>query len=72
MNVNKIQIRRDGAVDRQINIPVELTWDYLGLDMAIDEYEERVVDEVVGRGRDFEVSRFSHETTTGATPSTAK
>ena len=70
MNVNKIQIRRDGLVDRQINIPVELTWDYLGLDMAIDEYEERVVNEVVGKGRDFEVSRFSHETSTGATPST--
>ncbi len=33
---------------KQINIPVQLTWDYLGLDMAIDEYEANVISEVIG------------------------
>ena len=58
MSVNKFTIRQDGIVDKQINIPVELKWDYLGLDMSIDEYETRIIDEVIGRGRDFEISRF--------------
>lgn len=71
MSVNKVQIRRDDLVDKQINIPIELTWDYLGIDDAIDEYEEKVVEEVIGKGRDFEVSRFGHATTTGQTQSTA-
>ena len=44
MNVNKVQIRRDGFVDRQVNIPVQLTWDYLGIDGAIDEYEQKIVE----------------------------
>ena len=70
MNVNKVQIRRDGLVDKQINIPVDLTWDYFGLDDAIDEYETKMVEEVIGKGRDFEVSRFSHAPETGTTNST--
>jgi len=37
-----------------------LTWDYNGLDDAIDEYEVKIIEEVIGKGRDFEVSRFSH------------
>jgi len=56
--------------DKQINIPVELTWDYLGMDMAIDEYESEVITEVIGVGRDFEVSRFSHAPATGTTDMT--
>jgi len=69
MSVNKVTIVPNGA-DKQINIPVRLTWDYLGLDMAIDEYETQVITEVVGVGRDFEVSRFAHEPATGTTDST--
>jgi hypothetical protein len=69
MSVNKVTIVPDGA-NKQINIPVRLTWDYLGLDMAIDEYESQVVTEVVGVGRDFEVSRFAHEPATGTTDNT--
>lgn len=60
MSVNKFQIRQDVLVDKQINIPIQLTWDYLGLDDAIDEYEEEIVRQVIGNGRDFEVSRFVH------------
>lgn len=69
MDVNKVTIVPNG-IDKQINIPVRLTWDYLGMDMAIDEYENQVVTEVVGLGRDFEVTRFAHEPATGTTDST--
>jgi len=31
MDVNKFQILRQGGVSKQINIPIELTWDYNGL-----------------------------------------
>jgi hypothetical protein len=70
MSVNKFIIRQDGFDDKQINIPVELKWDYLGLDMAIDEYETNIVTEVIGTGRDFEISRFAHAPATGTTNNT--
>ena len=53
MSVNKFVIKQTGFVDKQINIPVELKWDYLGLDLAIDEYEEKAIRDVIGKGRDF-------------------
>jgi hypothetical protein len=59
MSVNKVTMVPNG-VDKQINIPVRLTWDYLGLDMAIEEYETEVITEVIGIGRDFEIDRFAH------------
>lgn len=70
MSVNKFVIRQDIIEDKQINIPVELKWDYLGLDMAIDEYENNVISEVIGTGRDFEISRFAHAPATEATNNT--
>ena len=68
--MNKVVIRQDGITDKQINIPVELQWDYLGLDMAIEEYEQTVITEVIGIGRDFEVSRFEHLPATATTNNT--
>ena len=68
--MNKVVIRQDGITDKQINIPVELQWDYLGLDMAIEEYEKTVITEVIGVGRDFEVSRFEHLPATATTNNT--
>lgn len=70
MDVNKISILQQPGVDKQVNIPVQLTWDYLGLDDAVDEYETKVITEVIGLGRDFEVSRFSHAPATGTTNTT--
>jgi hypothetical protein len=61
MDVNKIQIRKDGFVDKQVVIPIELTWDYLDMDQSINEYEAEIVKEVTGNFGDFEVSRFAHD-----------
>jgi hypothetical protein len=69
--VNNFVIRQDiFPNDKQINIPVQLTWDYLGMDMSVDEYESEIITEVIGFGRDFEVSRFSHAPATGTTDNT--
>ena len=70
MDVNKIQIMQNGFVDKQITIPVQLSWDYLGLDQSIDEYETEVITQVIGVGRDFEVSRFPHAPESGDTNNT--
>lgn len=70
MDANKYTIRQNGFIDKEINIPVQLNWDYLGLDQAIEEYESKIITEVIGVGRDFEVSRFAHAPMTGGTEST--
>jgi hypothetical protein len=60
MDVNKIQIRQDGLINKELVIPIQLTWDYLGLDQSIDEYETEVIKKVTGTYGDFEVDRFAH------------
>ena len=67
MNVNKITIRNNGFVDNQLTIPVQFTWDYLGQDQSIEAFETEIITEVIGVGRDFEVSRFAHMPMTGTT-----
>ena len=69
--MNNVVIRKDlFPSSKQINIPIQLTWDYLGLDTAIDEYEGQIITEVIGVGRDFEVSRFSHASASATTNNT--
>jgi len=70
MDVNKFEILQTGLVDKEIVLPVQLNWDYIGLDDAIDAYEEDMINQVIGVGRDFEVSRFAHEPATGTTNDT--
>jgi hypothetical protein len=47
--------------DKYINIPFELKWDFYGRDDSIDQFQEKVVEEVIGEPKDFEILRFSHE-----------
>lgn len=67
MSVNKFRIERTRGVDKQLNVPIELSWDYSGIDQSIDLYEEEVITEVIGVGRDFEVTRFANEPYTSIT-----
>jgi hypothetical protein len=57
---NNFVIQQFGLIDKQINIPIELSWDYEGLDDGIDQYQENVIKQVIGPGYDFEVNRFPH------------
>ena len=70
MDANKFFIRKDGFTAKQVNIPIQLEWDYLGLDQSVDLYEKEVITEVIGVGRDFEVSRFAHLPATATTNNT--
>ena len=58
--MNNFVIQQSGLIDKQINIPIELSWDYEGLDDGIDQYQENVTNQVIGPGYDFEVNRFPH------------
>jgi hypothetical protein len=66
MSANSFKIVPN-AQDKSLTIPVELTWDYLGIDQSIELYEEQIITEVIGVGRDFEVSRFANQPYTGLT-----
>ena len=71
MDVSKFFIRQDNLTAKQINIPIQLDWDYLGLDQSVDEYEQEVITEVIGVGRDFEIDRFANAPFTGTSQETA-
>ena len=59
MSVNKYKIVLPPN-DKQIDIPIELKWDFGGKTDSVEEYEKTVFEEVIGKAADFEVVRFSH------------
>ena len=71
MDVSKFFIRQNTLTAKQINIPIQLDWDYLGLEQSVDEYEKEVITEVIGIGRDFEIDRFANAPFTGTSQETA-
>lgn len=63
MDANKFVIKRDGLIDYDVNVPIQMDWSMLGQDMSIDLYETDVIKKVIGKPYDFEVDRFSHAPT---------
>lgn len=59
MIVNKYKIVKPD-VNKHINIPLEINWDFFGRNDSIEEYQEKMVKEVVGGINDFEILQFSH------------
>ena len=60
MDANRIKIVKTG-IDEYVNIPINMQWDFTGRDEAISEYETSVIEEVIGQGTDFEISRFPQD-----------
>ncbi len=60
MNNNKYTFTLPKGDDKYINIPIEIKWDFIGQDDAIEEYQQQVVEEIVGFPGDFEILRFAH------------
>ena len=58
MNANKITLVRSD-LDGYVNIPVNMTWDFLGRDDSVNEYETTMLKEVIGVANDFEIARFA-------------
>lgn len=46
--------------NQNLSFPLEIKWDYTGYEDSITEYQTQIVNEVVGKPKDFEVFRFSH------------
>jgi hypothetical protein len=58
MNASRIKIVKDDT-NKYLNIPVNMTWDFMGRDDSISDYEVEVIKEVTGVAADFEIARFS-------------
>jgi len=72
VNNNKYTFTLPKGDDKYINIPIEIKWDFIGQDDAIEEYQQQVVEEVVGFPGDFEILRFAHESYSGGTKTDIK
>ena len=60
VNNNSYKFTLPKGDDKYINIPIEIKWDFLGQDEAVEEYQQKVVEDVIGVPEDFEVLRFAH------------
>lgn len=61
MDVNKTRLLIYGTNNKSIDIPIEMNWNFGGQEQSIELYEEEVINQVIGRGYDFEVDRFPHD-----------
>lgn len=43
------------------DFPIELKWNFTGVDDSIDEYQKQVVKEIIGKPADFEILRFANK-----------
>lgn len=59
MSVNNIRIV-DIDATYELNIPLEASWDFNGIEEGYKDYEETVLDEILNKS-DFETTRFEHE-----------
>lgn len=60
VNNNSYKFTLPKGTDKYIDLPIEIKWDFVGQDDAVEQYQEDVVEEIVGLPGDFEVSRFAH------------
>ena len=72
MNNNKYTFTLPKGDDKYINIPIEIKWDFIGQDDAIEKYQEEVVEEIVGFPGDFEILRFAHDSYNNGTKTDIK
>jgi len=70
MSVNKFKIVKT-STDKYIDIPVEIKWDLYGRDDSIDEIQEDIIEKVIGKPKDFELTRFENKQYPGESYETA-
>lgn len=61
MAVNNILINFRNQTDIGIPIPIEQVWDFQGLQEGIEQYELSVLEQILNKDEDFEVTRFEHK-----------
>ena len=60
MAVNNRRIVIPNAVGTTLDIPIEQTWDFQGLQESIEQYELSILETILNKDEDFEVTRFAH------------
>lgn len=60
MDANKIRVVFDNQ-PKDIVLPLEQIWDFGGNQEAIEEYETSIIEKILNKGDDFEVTRFDHK-----------
>lgn len=58
MDVNKIKLK-SSVLNRDILVPIDMKWDFMGRGDTVDVYLQTVIDEYTGVPKDYELSRFS-------------
>jgi hypothetical protein len=58
MDVNKIKLK-ESDLNRDIIVPIDMTWDFMGRGDTVDTYLQTVIDEYTGVPQDYELARFS-------------
>lgn len=61
MAANKYKILRPTTTDKEINLTLNVDFDFSGRDEAISTYETEIIKEIIGEADDFEVDRFAHD-----------
>lgn len=60
MDVNKYRILLPKNDDKEIVIPIEMTWDFLDRSDSLIPYENKVTEEILNQRKDFEIVRFNY------------
>lgn len=64
MDANKVRVLFNNQ-SKELVIPIEQIWDFGGQQQAIEQYESQILEEILNKQDDFEVTRFDHQTYDG-------
>ena len=60
MSVSKQIVLSGDGVTNQINIPINIQWEYLDVETDIVEFQDKAIEQLLRSDKDFEVNRFAH------------
>ena len=60
MDANKVRVVFNNQ-EKDLVIPLEQVWDFGGAQEAIEQYEATVIDKILNKDEDYEVTRFDHQ-----------
>jgi hypothetical protein len=60
MAANKIILTKS-SLDKELVIPIQMTWDFADRSDSLIEFENKAISEVINQNKDYEVARFAHE-----------
>jgi hypothetical protein len=58
--VNNYKLILNVNSTKELNIPIQMDWDYLDRSDSLIDFEQKTINEIINNDKDFEVERFSH------------